>query len=381
MAQTTFNYRALAFVLVAACMALSPSSASITVNFPGVEARQVSELTSRSMLEPARLGWKAFHRVYQAEPKTVDVPSFSKNGLIGAMVMSYNLHHHLELRPDDVWLGVMTGFDALMNRGPPGGEPIAEALRPKVVDHAGKLTLTAFGGGSITTFGMDSMVGQITKQLGNLTKAGLADWAQPDFSTTTPMDVLVGRMTLMSGMQAYFEHTFVLLCGLPGVTLHGTPADWRRVRDKADKLIELDHPALTAWHARLAPVLDRLVDTSEGRADAVWWQRITHHISEGSGPAFLSGWANVFAPADTMTNGYVQDSATEYGLLDTSEVPSGVVSVPIEVDDNGVEYRTTLLAGFVGVGVSHNTTVRPVLGWQLLNADGVGSAAEAARTQ
>jgi len=309
-----------------------------------------------------------------AHPRVVTPDRMIPNGFFGALVSAYSSHHHLVLKPDDVWIAIMLGFDALMNRGMPGKKGIAEALRSKLVQHEGQLELRASGGGTIRSFDMDDMVAQLIKGIETHTVEGVAAWAEPSFTTTTALDRLVGRMTLMSSLQSFFSYTMHLRCSLPAVTLLGTQGDWSALRAKADMLVRLGHPALVEWHARLVPVLDKLVQTAAGEPDGDWWQRIVSHAGGGSGPRYWTGWANVFAPCDTTFTPYYPEgrgaevACGEFGKLDTNDVPCGFASVPVKVDDNGTEYQTMLHAGFFGVE-SAGDAVRPQMGWRLVSKD------------
>ena len=48
--------------------------------------------------------------------------------------MAYNLHHHLRIRPEDVWLSILTQLSFYINAH-------AEELRGKFVAHEGKKEL------------------------------------------------------------------------------------------------------------------------------------------------------------------------------------------------------------------------------------------------
>lgn len=56
------------------------------------------------------------------------------NGLVHACLEAYNHHHHLTLRPDDIWIAIITQFSFYVNRH-------AETMRTFFVDHEGKKEL------------------------------------------------------------------------------------------------------------------------------------------------------------------------------------------------------------------------------------------------
>jgi hypothetical protein len=64
----------------------------------------------------------------------------SENGFVYAATRAYNGHHHLILRPDDIWLSIMTQFSFYINAR-------AEEFRDKFVSFDGKkeLTVSAVG--------------------------------------------------------------------------------------------------------------------------------------------------------------------------------------------------------------------------------------------
>lgn len=53
------------------------------------------------------------------------------NGLVHTLEAAYSHHHHLTLRPDDVWLAVLSQFSIYVNKN-------AESLRSYFVTHEGK---------------------------------------------------------------------------------------------------------------------------------------------------------------------------------------------------------------------------------------------------
>jgi hypothetical protein len=73
----------------------------------------------------------------------------------------------------------------------------------------------------------------------------------------------------MDTFQAYFEYEMLAGCGIPKVTLLGTPDDWRSMRRRAGMLSEFE---LTWWTDALLPVLDQIVETAEGQVDPSFWR-------------------------------------------------------------------------------------------------------------
>lgn len=55
--------------------------------------------------------------------------------------------------------------------------------------------------------------------------------------------------------------------------------------------------------------------------------------------------------------------------INTNDITTGVLSVPVTVDDNGTEYKCTLLAGQMGADVIlDGTGLQPRCDWMLVHA-------------
>jgi hypothetical protein len=296
----------------------------------------------------------------QLDVAEVGYPAHS--GLVSATVEAYNGHHELVLRPDDVWQAVLTQFSFYV-------QAHAEQLRDRFVDFGGKRGLEIVAGGTLFTADFGNLARRMVDEqiVANIRDPSVAEWLLPAFTTTEVKDRIVASVSIMATLQAYFDYKFSLLCGLPRVTLLGTPQDWRLLRAKIDRLPEFDVEAgrLTSWHALLAPVLDEFVRSADGEPQISFWDRVCSHEGGGSGPTYLSGWITVFA-VFTDKGEWQGDRAGggEWPRVDTQDLPVGVTSVPVLVDDNGKEYRTQMFAGqFAFDGVRNGTGIQPRSDW------------------
>ena len=119
------------------------------------------------------------------------------------------------------------------------------------------------------------------------------------------------------------------------------------------------------WHALLAPVLDEFVKSAAGNADIDFWDRVASHDPGLSGPSYVSGWATAFAVFTTKGKWQGDlDKDNRWPRIDTDDLPLGVLSVPVTVNDNGTIYNTHMLAGqFAYEGQKDNTAVQPRTDW------------------
>jgi hypothetical protein len=289
--------------------------------------------------------------------------------------IAYALHYPLVLSPDAIWLAIAQAFAEHVKAN-------AELLRGRVVRHGDRATITIqrhdFVKGSRdndwpATFSAFSEA--VAKDIGRQ-----RDLVVCDFSTTGPCERAASEIVLLDAMQKYFGYHLLTLCGIPAVTLEGTAEDWRSVRRRAGVLAEYD---LGWWMGALAPVLDELVATSEGRVDIAFWKTFYKHV-DGSGGPWVRGWINVFFPylCTASRNGEVRLERNKHmeawrhdpdvrrgGGASAAEIPSGLACVPFAWEHYGTVFPMEFLGGFVGVAQDEGTlALRPAIGWAVGDA-------------
>ncbi|KAJ7654109.1 hypothetical protein DFH06DRAFT_994035, partial [Mycena polygramma] len=328
------------------------------------------------------------------------------NGFVDTIISAYNQHHALVLRPDDVWIAILTQFNFYVNAN-------AELLRANFVAHEGKKELT------VRTAAFDDF-GLLAREMTALIEKNIVDpslraWALPDFSTTTLNDTTVSSIVLMATLKSYFEYVYcAICCGIPRVTLEGKRRDWEKILQRLEKLKEYGVETI-AWYHLLVPVISRFVkafDDSNGKSNIDFWQNVAHFEPGGSGPSYYSGWITAFCVFDDKGKWLgpmlksVIDSAvapesltaaqfwaayggyaggltldgTRFHQVDCDNIPPSYAEVDVRlVDFNTGENRMcSMTAGAVGirVGSSDDTklspsgkddTLRPVIGWWLFN--------------
>ncbi|KDR73964.1 hypothetical protein GALMADRAFT_157785 [Galerina marginata CBS 339.88] len=346
------------------------------------------------------------------------------NGFVHTVTEAYNQHRALVIRPDDVWLAILTQFSAFLNAN-------AEALRSQFVSHKGKKELVVKADRRNVDYG--DMAGKMTKEIEkNVVDPVLRAWILPDFSTTTTNDTIVCSVVMMASMKEYFSYKFQLMCGIPRVTLDGEKLDWERILARLEKLKEYGLQAI-AWYHLLRPVVARFVKAFDGpevEENLDFWQKVAHYEGGGSGPTYLGGWITAFCVfddkgkwlghpfkenAEESPNARSLSSAdffstyidiapvslgfmgfpinisgedgeeeeeqeqpkkshllldgAQYHQIDSQDVPSGYSEVDVLLDDDGTEYKCMMVAGHVGMRIRSNDeggardTIEPVAGW------------------
>ncbi|KAJ6523716.1 hypothetical protein B0H19DRAFT_1201115 [Mycena capillaripes] len=312
-----------------------------------------------------------------------------KNGFVDTVITAYNAHHALVIRPDDVWLAILSQFNLYVNAH-------AELLRAKFVAHDGRPELKIVNVGTRFSLDFGSMARQMIALVdAHIVDSSLRSWALPAFSTTTTTDTTAACVLLMSTLKEYFAYKFVgVRCGIPRVTLAGEKADWEDILGRLEKLREYGLETI-AWYHLLHPVLVRFVaafDSPVSPENVDFWGRVVHSHRR-CGPAYYSGWINAFmafgangewlghaldttvnataAPelmnAETFWATYLQGldhlkvkdkddnlvfDGTPYHHTNSKKISPGYANVDVTLDDNGARFDCAMVAGVVGTRVS-----------------------------
>ena len=177
------------------------------------------------------------------------------------------------LSPDDVWLTILAQFCAYVNKN-------AEELRSRLVEHEGKKALTVKLNSADYQRMIRDLLGEIRK---SIKTPELADWFRPGFSTTTEKDEVCAAVTAMASLQAYFEYTMRVTCGIPSVTMLGTVADWRLLWEKVGRLLDFEvqgNPegnVMELWVGYLQKACDGFVESAEHPSSAKtleFWDKV-----------------------------------------------------------------------------------------------------------
>ncbi|KAI1072945.1 hypothetical protein LB507_008998 [Fusarium sp. FIESC RH6] len=274
----------------------------------------------------------------------------SENGFVYSACHAYNQHHHLTIRPEDVWFAILTQISFFINAN-------AEDLRSFFVEHDGQKELEVIMIGTLETvdFGdfAQQMAGLITK---NVKDPELGDWVMPSFTTTTDTDRVVASVLFMGAMQKYFTYLCTICCGIPSVTLLGEVSDWQTILHKLPMLERLgDEP--TQFVEMLRPILNNMIRSFEEPKDAEvvrFWNTIATYHHLGSGTDYYTGWIGAFCFWDTQgkakyrssTNAF---SGVSYPTVSVDEIPVGFARVPVTINNYGEEISSNMVAGSFGI--------------------------------
>ncbi len=316
-----------------------------------------------------------FDKVSSEFPYNIIAQSMAPEGLVcfgyqsffNGMYQAYADHRPFVLSPDMIWLLISQGFARHVNANP-------ESLRKDFVDFDGKLSLLVKSdkdllNGSVNSKDWEAVFPQFTTQIANHTGEELINILSSDFSTTTAIEKVAAEITLMEAMEPYFEFVVIrIICGIPEITLKGTPEDWQRIYDKTKKLGEYD---LVWWTNELEPILKEFIKTSKGDIDKDFWRNMfKYHSQEKYGaPKIIDGWIVKFYP-------YAKDGKRNNltHLKGSDNLPEEIVKVDLKyIELSGGTEKTTpleLWAGFIGLEQNANDfTLTPKIGWMIRKKD------------
>lgn len=116
----------------------------------------------------------------------------SSNGVVWAAISAYNNHHHLKIRPDDIWLAILTQLSSYINAH-------SEELRGSFVAHEGKKKLEiVYPVATRFTVDWGEFASKMTLLMHeHVVDPQLRDWVLPAFSTTTTHDEIVASVIMM----------------------------------------------------------------------------------------------------------------------------------------------------------------------------------------
>jgi len=261
-------------------------------------------------------------------------------GFFSAIIACYNNHWILKTSPDDWWNVIArTVAQAIDDNGD------KDNVRDFFVDHDGKTDITIIVP-HLATVDYGWLFDQFSQGIrANIKTPGYVDLMQADFSTTTSNQLISSQVMIMSSMQKYFSYGFGTLCGIPGVEMKGSKEDWEKLVNKTEELEKsleavLKEINIGDWFTKTKNILSKLLDTFNGNPDKVWWSHILswNQIYGSGARSWWSGWMIDFLGAGRAEN--------------VTDFPSGTVSVPVNIFENGGPKDTGLIvAGTVGYKV------------------------------
>ncbi|MBR4366637.1 MAG: DUF4419 domain-containing protein [Bacteroidaceae bacterium] len=289
-----------------------------------------------------------------------------KDVFFQTVVRAYAEHRPLVFSPDMIWVLISQGFARYVNAHP-------EEMRDQIVSHTGKMDLVVKSDKDLLSEDADweKLMSDFCAQIGEYTKADIAQTITADFSTTGITERITSQITLMETVKSYFDYVVhYIACGIPTITLNGTPEDWLKVLEKTKQLEKFS--GVEHWVQSLVPILTEFIKASEGKPNQAFWQRMVKKNNPaklaGGGcdfrqPTELDGWILKFFPDE---NAQTLDQVPHTHKMPSERVYVDFKYQVISPADGKILVETPLqlIAGFIGTEVDTVThALTPKMGW------------------
>jgi len=279
-------------------------------------------------------------------------------GFMAAIHSAYARHYALKLSVSDFIILIGQGLSRHIEQN-------AEKLRHHFVNHEGKKKIEIrrdeFVKGQKNDW--STVFGDFAEEIKKRVKADVYGIVIDDTSIATPTTRIVSEITLMDAMKSFFDYRLMTCCGIPQITLDGTPEDWKKLQDKVGKLVEMnkdDCLELKWWLDELVPVVEKICEAGIHRKiDVDFWSEI-YKSSGGSGGPYITGWITKFFPylASNVVNQFYE--------IVSGDIPKQISQVPFIWEYYGEEIPMTFCAGFLGAEFDKETgTVKPAHFWSV----------------
>ncbi|RZK75594.1 MAG: DUF4419 domain-containing protein [Pedobacter sp.] len=327
---------------------------SMIASDAGLSAYEVKQLT------------KPFEYNIVSQSKDPDsLIMFGQHPFFNGMYQAYADHRPFVLSPDMILLLLDQGFARHVKFN-------AEALRKHFVSQSGKLSLVIVNNKiklDNPSSPWEEVFEGFEKEISKHTSKELAKTLTADFTTTTPVTRIATQTALMESVKPYFQFVQITIsCGIPEITLEGSPRDWERVLEKAQIMKKYE---LSWWIDELEPLLKEFIKASKGKADKDFWRNMFkyHTLKVYGSPKSIDGWIVKFYPYsnDGQRNGLKE-------LRSSNTLPSEILKVDMlhsEVKGGSVvNTPLELWSGFVGLDQDEKTfALKPRMGWMVRKKD------------
>lgn len=307
-----------------------------------------------------------------------------RNACFEGFLTAFDEHYSLVLSPDMIWLLISQGISTQINQN-------AEQLRSRLVDFEGQreLVVMTFRDVFENEEDWDWIIQAFSDSIDQNMKAQFSDLMVCNFSTTGTLERVTSQITMMESVKKYFKYVVHYQgCGIPDITLLGTPDDWKEIRSRINRLDDLD---LDWWRKKLEPVLDEFVNASEGNVNRKFWLDMVQEYSPqraGTGgcggpstiPAKYNGWFTVFFPFCEEEDGFegpLHVVRTPEIVTHNTKVCSEIKKVDVKyimtLPDHQETHNLELWAGFIGMEMDwENHSLKPAMSWMMREKIGSG---------
>lgn len=294
---------------------------------------------------------------------------FSRHAVFfDCLVEAFNNHHSVVLSPDIIWSVISQGFNQYVNMNP-------ETMRDKIVNHDGKISLETRSKYLLHSpeVEWEKIFNDFNEQIKTRTKGNITDMMRADFSTTGKTERIASQITLMSTVKSYFDYTIIAgLCGIPSITIEGTPDDWKKVIEKTENLRNYD---LGWWVDDLTPILQEFVAAANDTPNISFWKNIViknrpEEFEEGGCSSLeitqVDGWFLKLMPFNKYGRTPEKVDFNTEDMLPNMVCADFIYKIVDAMGNVISETPMEMMAGIIGVDVDTTANaMRPKIGWMI----------------
>ena len=308
------------------------------------------------------------------ENKQLAFPS-GKVPLLYGFYTAHCNHYPIRIKPDDIWLLIVQSFSNHVDAN-------SELLRELFVNFKGKKILSLVYDGKEDIKDIDKKTWedfsvQINETMKEYLGGEMIQILTSDFSTTNIDNLIVSKLSIMGAFKKYFLYKMRRpICGIPYIILEGTADDYKKIKEKAEKLSKFEFD----WYInRIIPHIQKMIDAKIGKIDNDYFRNIIQRnevkstiINGCLKPrdgliGEITGWILDFFAYEKEDNKFKRFNDKSLLVQEFDRLASQILNVPLIIEDEktGKIYKMNYWVGFFGCDQNEKKEVFPVQAWMV----------------
>ena len=282
-------------------------------------------------------------------------------------------HFPIRLKPDDIWLLIVQSFcnHVITN---------SEILREYFVNFEGKKTLEVIYPDKLNIKDVDKKTledfsVQINEQMKKYLGEEIIKTLTSDFSTTNYDSLIISKLSIMGAFKKYFNYSMgMAVCGIPYIILEGTIDDYKKIKEKAEKLSKYKFD----WYInRIIPHIQKMIDAKLGKVDNDYFRDIIIRnevkgkirrgclLPKDAIVSEITGWILDFFAYEGSNDNFrrFDDKSLKFKGFDRLANQMLTVQFTIKEEMTGKTYEMNYNVGFIGCEQNEKKEVSPVQAW------------------
>ena len=288
--------------------------------------------------------------------------------VIEALNVAYDEHLAIRFSPDMIWLMIAHGVSLHLQQNPGDGPKHLSTSNKQHIE----IERNEFVLGSKDN-DWAGVVAEFGDKIRELAGADFHDQFSQSFSTTTSIEATAMKVSLMEAGSLYFTYGMTTRCGIPSIELEGTVEDWQKIADLAPLVAQY---GMDWWVPFLTNVTNAFLEAAKGNADPYFWQSF-FKVNNASGGPFIDGYVVQLFPYLVTSIGVIKNKYIDpvyqggWGGPTAEDFPGGYSIAPMRWKYYEQRFGIKLIAGFTGCSQDDSLTLRPEIGWVIVEAPSV----------